>query len=110
MPRCIFCQFLEGTLPYTRSYENDRVASFVDWNHWDGVHIVAYPKKHIGFLQNGSEELEQAKQDLRDAVPKIAAFENLEDDITVLDFDDEISVGQDEAHIHIHVGGRRRTG
>ncbi|MBD5156889.1 MAG: HIT domain-containing protein [Butyrivibrio sp.] len=108
MHRCIFCEFLEGKVQCTKSYENDHVASFIDWNNWEGVHVVAYTKKHIGFKQNGTHELEQAKQDLREAVPEIVKFENLENDITVLDFDDEISVGQDEEHIHIHVTGRRK--
>lgn len=109
MHRCIFCEFLEGTAQCTKSYENDRVASFIDWNHWEGVHVVAYAKKHIGFKQDGTPELEQAKQDLRAAIPEIVKFENLEDDIIVLDFDDEISVGQDEEHIHLHVTGKRKA-
>ena len=108
MHRCIFCQFLEGTVPCTKSYENDRVSSFIDWNKWKGVHIVVYPKKHIGFQQHGLPALEQAKQDLRSAIPKIVQFENLEDDFTVLDFDDESSVCQDEEHIHIHITGKRK--
>jgi diadenosine tetraphosphate (Ap4A) HIT family hydrolase len=109
MRRCIFCQFLQEELPYTASYENERVASFVDWNNWEGVHIVVYPKKHIGFKQNGTAELEQAKQDLLAAVPEIVKFENLEDDVTVLDFNDDVSVAQDEEHIHLHVTGRRKA-
>ena len=109
MHRCIFCEFLEGKTPCTKSYENEQVASFIDWNHWKGVHVVAYTKKHIGFKQIGTPELEQAKQALLAAVPEIVRFENLADDITVLDFDDEISVGQDEDHIHIHVTGKRKA-
>ncbi|MDR0964842.1 MAG: HIT domain-containing protein [Clostridium sp.] len=108
MYRCIFCQFLKGSLPCTKSYENDRVASFIDWNTWNGVHVVAYTKKHIGFKQKNTAELEQAKQDLRLAIPEIIKFENLEDDITILDFDDEVSVCQDEEHIHLHVTGKRK--
>ena len=109
MYRCIFCEFLEGKTPCTKSYENDRVASFVDWNHWNGVHVVAYTKKHIGFKQKGTPEFEQAKQDLLAAVPEIIKFENLEEDATVLDFDDDSSVCQDEEHIHIHVTGKRKA-
>lgn len=109
MHRCIFCQFMAGTVPCTKSYENDRVASFVDWNNWKGVHIVAYPKQHIGLDQAGTPELEQAKRDLLAAVPEIIKFENLADDVTVLDFDDEVSLCQDQEHIHLHVTGRRKA-
>ena len=101
MYRCLFCEFVSGQTPCTKSYEDDDVSSFVDWNHLDGVHVVLYPRKHIGLKDKDTAEFKNLRKILYDSIPKVVEYEGLSDDYRTLLEDDEKSVGQDQEHIHI---------
>ena len=108
MGKCLFCQFKEGSIDCKKSYEDDKIFSFVDWNPWEGIHIVAYPKKHIGLYQMDTEEFKLERKNLRDSIQKIADFAGIADGYQVLTEESEDSFGQDLEHLHIHITGKKR--
>ena len=43
---CIFCKIINGEIPSTKVYEDDKVVAFNDINPVAPMHVLAIPKKH----------------------------------------------------------------
>jgi histidine triad (HIT) family protein len=56
MQDCIFCKIIEGQIPSTKVYEDDKVLAFLDIMPAAPVHILIIPKKHFASLNDASEE------------------------------------------------------
>ena len=104
MHRCIFCEFAQDKTPCTKSYEDDEITTFVDWNHLDGIHIVAFPRTHIG-LKDGSEKYEGVLRKLRDKASAIAEYAGMNKEFRLFTEEGEDNISQNLEHLHIHVIG-----
>ena len=56
MEDCIFCKIVKGEIPCEKVYEDDKVLSFKDINPGAPNHVLIIPKKHIGSLNEVTEE------------------------------------------------------
>ena len=45
---CIFCEIIEGNIPSTKVYEDDKILAFKDINPVAPVHIVVVPEPQAG--------------------------------------------------------------
>ncbi len=43
---CLFCKIVNGDIPCTKVYENDKVLSFMDINPMSNGHLLVIPKNH----------------------------------------------------------------
>lgn len=43
---CIFCQIVEGKIPATRVYEDERTLAFMDINPINDGHVLVIPRTH----------------------------------------------------------------
>lgn len=43
---CIFCKIINGEIPSTKVYEDDKVVAFNDINPVAPMHVLVIPKKH----------------------------------------------------------------
>lgn len=43
---CIFCQIVEGKIPSTRVYEDERTLAFMDINPINDGHVLVIPRTH----------------------------------------------------------------
>ena len=43
---CIFCKIINGEIPSTKVYEDDKVIAFNDINPVAPMHVLVIPKKH----------------------------------------------------------------
>ncbi|MGL5715154.1 MAG: histidine triad nucleotide-binding protein [Paraclostridium sp.] len=43
---CIFCKIINGEIPSTKVYEDDKVLAFNDINPVAPMHVLVIPKKH----------------------------------------------------------------
>ena len=105
--RCLFCEFAEGKTRCNKVYEDEDTFAFIDWTPWDEVHVVAFPKVHIGLRERENPLFGQVKETLARAVPAIAAAARIAEGYAILDEEDEGSVGQNEEHLHIHITGKK---
>ena len=105
MHRCLFCEFAQGKTPCEKSYEDDLITTFLEWNHLDGVHVVAFPKKHIGLKNKDDEEYEMLRKHLYDSVPVIAQAAGIKGEYRLFTEDGEDNISQNLEHLHIHVTG-----
>ena len=47
MEDCIFCKIINGDIPSSKVYEDDKIFAFNDINPQTPVHILIVPKQHI---------------------------------------------------------------
>ena len=47
MSDCIFCKIVDGSIPSTKVYEDDKILAFKDLNPQAPVHTLIVPKQHI---------------------------------------------------------------
>ncbi len=105
MHRCIFCEFAEGKTPCEKPYEDEVITTFLDWNHLDGIHVVAFPKKHIGLKDKGAADYDILRQDLYEKVPAIAQSAGMRSDYRLMTEEGEDNISQNLEHLHIHIVG-----
>ena len=43
---CIFCKIINGEIPSSKVYEDDKVLAFNDINPVAPLHVLVIPKKH----------------------------------------------------------------
>lgn len=53
---CIFCKIIDGEIPSTKVYEDDKVIAFNDINPVAPVHILVIPKAHYESIIDIKEE------------------------------------------------------
>ena len=47
---CLFCQIIEGLIPATPCYQDDKVFAFPDLHPRAPTHVLIVPKKHIATI------------------------------------------------------------
>lgn len=52
MENCIFCKVINGELPSTKEYEDEKIIAFNDIHPQAPVHILVIPKQHIVDFNN----------------------------------------------------------
>jgi histidine triad (HIT) family protein len=106
---CLFCKIVEGTIPSTAIYQDDRCYAFADIDPRAPVHVLVVPRKHIASLAAAEENDQALLGHLLWAAAEIARAKGLAGGYRVV-----ISTGRDGGqtvdHLHVHVlGGRAMT-
>lgn len=102
---CLFCKIIEGSIPCTKVYEDDRVFAFRDINPQAKVHILLTPKKHMRNILECDAETAAA---LTAAIANVAVQEGLtENGFRVISNCGKHGC-QSVDHLHVHlVGGEQ---
>lgn len=107
---CIFCKIVEGKLPSTKVYEDDKVVAFQDLYPAAPVHILVIPKKHIVSLDAATEEDQDLLGHLLLTIQKVAREQGLDEEGYRVVNNIGKNGGQTVFHIHFHLlGGRTLT-
>ena len=108
---CIFCDIIDGKIPATNVYEDEKVLCFRDINPVAPTHVLVVPKKHfddiidISKAEDGAEYLGAVSK----AVAKVAEIDGLGNGFRVINNCGEDG-GQTVKHVHFHViGGVKLT-
>ncbi len=56
MDNCLFCKIVEGSIPSSKVYEDERFLVFRDIQPAAPVHVLIIPKKHIGSMNEVAPE------------------------------------------------------
>jgi histidine triad (HIT) family protein len=107
---CLFCRIVEGDIPASKVYEDDRLVAFADINPQAPMHVLVVPKQHIATLN----ELTQADDDLVGEMVRraaaLAAERGYADAGYRTVFNCNAGAGQTVFHVHLHVlAGRPLT-
>ena len=101
---CIFCDIVEGKIPSTKVFENDKVLAFKDINPATPVHVLIVPKKHFDDIldMSSSAEGKEALGDVLDAIPEVVKATGIDEGFRVINNCREFG-GQTVKHVHFHI-------
>ena len=104
---CIFCAIINGDIPSTKVYEDEKCYAFLDIEPQAPVHCLVVPKLHISSVDEINEGNNAYVSAIFTAIPKIAAKLGLENGYRVI-----TNVGEDGAqtvkHLHFHILGGKK--
>lgn len=104
---CLFCSILNGEIPSTKVYEDDKIFAFRDIAPQAPTHVLVIPKEHISSIDEINRENSDVLARIFEAIPKIAKAEGLENGYRVVS-----NVGSDGCqsvkHMHFHILGGKK--
>ena len=109
MNDCLFCAIVNGDIPSTRVFENDKVLAFRDINPQAPTHILVIPKEHLDSVDVlNADNADHALACLL-AIPEIARAEGLQNGYRIVSNVGEDG-GQSVKHLHFHILGGKKLG
>ena len=106
MEDCIFCKIANHVIESKYAYEDELISAFYDTDPQAPVHVLIVPKKHIGSLDEATDEDAEVLSHIMLKIKEIAAKEGLENGYRVV-----INTGEDGGqsvhHLHFHLLGKR---
>lgn len=107
MSDCIFCKIINGEIPCSKVYEDEKVFAFRDINPEAPVHVLLVPKQHIeSVLELNSSNISIAN-DIFNAVNIIAKQLEIDKDGFRVVTNVGVNGGQTVSHLHYHILGGR---
>lgn len=108
---CIFCKIVNGEIPSTKVYEDEKILAFKDIAPQAPVHVVVIPKEHILTCANDiTEENVDIVAYIFTKIPHIAKLAGTEDGYRIVNNCGEKGA-QSVFHIHFHLlGGEQLSG
>lgn len=104
---CLFCSILNGEIPSTKVYEDDKIFAFRDIAPQAPTHVLVIPKEHISSVDEINRENSDVLARIFEVIPKIAKAEGLENGYRVVS-----NVGSDGCqsvkHMHFHILGGKK--
>ena len=104
---CLFCKIAAGEISSAKVFENEDVVAFRDINPQAPVHILVIPRVHIPSADGVTAENAASVARVFEAIPVIAAKENLTNGYRVI-----TNCGEDGCqsvkHLHFHLLGGKK--
>jgi histidine triad (HIT) family protein len=107
---CLFCKIVEGTIPSTKVYEDERVLGFRDIQPQAKEHILFIPKKHIPTMNDVSADDWPLIADLLKAAQQTAREIGIAESGYRLVNNCNKEGGQVVYHLHVHLLGGEPLG
>ena len=98
---CIFCKIVNGEIPSSKVYEDEKVFAFNDINPQSERHILVIPKEHIACANEIDETNSALVAHIFEVIPKIAKQEGF-DSYRIIN-NCGAKVGQTVMHLHFHI-------
>ncbi|KIL34606.1 HIT family hydrolase [Cohnella kolymensis] len=110
MDDCIFCKIIQGAIPSTQIYEDERVMAFHDIEPQAPVHMLVIPKKHIASMAEAEPDDAELMGHVLLTAQRIAREAGLEETGYRIINNCGKNAGQLVFHIHFHVLGGEKLG
>ena len=110
MENCLFCKIINGEIPSSKVYEDEKCYAFKDINPQAPVHILVVPKAHIASVDEIVASNSEYVARIFEVIPEIAKAAGLTNGYRVVS-----NCGDDACqtvkHLHFHIiGGRQLAG
>ena len=110
MDDCVFCKIINGEIPYTFLYQDEKIVAFRDISPKADIHVLVVPRQHIKSLAEINASHSQLLSHLMLALPKIAQAEGMGKGFRTI-INTGADGGQEIAHLHMHIlGGKKLPG
>lgn len=107
MTDCIFCKIINGEIPSTKVYEDEKILAFKDLSPQAPVHVLIVPKEHICCADELNAENSAVVGYIFSKVGEIARSLGLENGYRVVNNCKEDG-GQTVFHLHFHLLGGKK--
>lgn len=99
---CVFCKIINGEIPSTKVYEDDKVLAILDLSQAQKGHTLVMPKKHFDtFLDADANTVSHVFEVAQALAKKIKTNLNA-DGVNILNNSYE-AAGQTVMHMHVHI-------
>lgn len=99
---CLFCKIINGEIPSTKIYEDDKVLVFKDISPIAPVHWLIIPKQHLTSVNDITNENSSIVGYIFEVASKLAKENNLESGYRVITNCGD-DAGQTVKHLHFHL-------
>ena len=103
---CLFCKIINGDIPCSKVYEDDKVLAFNDIDPQAPVHFLVIPKKHIKSVAEIDANNSDIVAHIFEVISKLAKELDLANGYRVVTNCGEDG-GQSVGHLHFHILGKR---
>lgn len=100
---CIFCKIINGEIPSSKVYEDDKVLAFNDINPVAPHHILVIPKKHYDSIIDINDEDMGIISHIHSVINKIAIEKGFSETGFRIINNCGDDGGQEVKHIHYHI-------
>jgi histidine triad (HIT) family protein len=101
---CLFCAIINGDIPSSKVYEDEKCYAFLDIAPQAPVHCLVVPKEHIASVNEITEENSDVVAHIFTVIPKIASLLGLVNGYRIVS-----NIGDDGCqsvkHLHFHILG-----
>ena len=101
---CLFCAIINGDIPSSKVYEDEKCYAFLDIAPQAPVHCLVVPKEHIASANEITEENSDVVAHIFTVIPKIASTLGLAGGYRIVS-----NIGDDGCqsvkHLHFHILG-----
>lgn len=101
---CLFCKIIDGKIPSTKVYEDEKMLVFRDIEPKANVHLLAVAKDHFKLLSEMDENQAELVKYMLTKIPQIAKENGCENGYRLIINQGE-DAGQTVFHLHIHILG-----
>lgn len=108
MDDCIFCKIVEGSIPCSKVYEDEKVLAFDDIHPMAPVHVVIIPKEHIATILEVSEDRMAVMDAMISAARKVSRKKGIDQSGFRVVINCNEDGGQVIFHLHMHVLGGKK--
>lgn len=108
MADCIFCKIVNGEIPATIVYEDERVIAFNDIKPVAPIHVLVIPKHHISSAAEINEENADILKDIYIAINKVAEKLGIKEKGYRVIVNNGSDGGQIVYHLHFHLLGGKK--
>lgn len=97
---CLFCKIINGDIPASKVYEDDKVLVFLDINPNTNGHMLIVPKEHVVTVDDISEELTKHILKVEKEMYSLLKDKLNCEGMTIVQNND---LGQEVKHYHVHL-------
>jgi Diadenosine tetraphosphate (Ap4A) hydrolase and other HIT family hydrolases len=99
---CLFCKIVNGEIPSTKLYEDDKILAFKDIAPEAPIHFLVMPKQHIASANEIDESNSDVVTHIYKTIASLASELGMQDGYRVVT-NVGTNGGQTVAHLHFHV-------
>lgn len=105
---CIFCKIVNGEIPSSKVYEDEKVLAFNDINPVAPYHILVIPKAHYESIIDIKDEDMEIIAHMHSVINKIAKEKGIDKTGFRIINNCGDDGGQEVKHIHYHILGGKK--
>lgn len=107
MSDCLFCKFIDGSIPISPVFENEHVIAFDDISPQAPIHSLVVPRVHVPTVGDADPRI---LGELFSAAAEVAKVKGVAESGYRLVVNAGADANQSVPHLHVHVLGGRDLG